>query len=295
MKIAVVGSINTDQVVIADKIPLKGETIFGSSINYIPGGKGANQAVAMAKLGADVTMFGCVGDDSNGEMVLANLKKYNINTDNIKIVKGVPSGIAIITLGNNDNSIVVIKGANDCIDKNYIDSIKNQLLSYDLVLLQLEMPIETVEYVIDLCNENKVRVVLNPAPANKLPKGIIDKVDYVTPNEHEYKMLFEEDIDLESALKSYPNKLIVTLGEEGVGFASDKDTVIKVPIRKTTVVDTTGAGDTLNGALCVRICAGDTLWDAIRYANVAASLSIEKLGAQGGMPTHQEVLNALKV
>lgn len=293
MKIAVVGSINTDQTVVADRIPLKGETLFGSSINYIPGGKGANQAVAMAKLGADVTMFGCVGDDDNGQKMIANLKNNNINTNYINIVKGVPTGIAIITLGDNDNTIVVLKGANGCVDIKYVDSIKDELLKQDMVVLQHEIPLETVHYVIELCSKNNIKTVLNPAPAANVPMEIIDKVTYLTPNEHEVGLIFGKDKTLEELLKKYPKKLIVTLGSDGVITALNDHEILKVPVRKTTVVDTTGAGDTLNGAFSVRICMGDEIGDALKYANVAASLSIEKLGAQSGMPTNEEVLNVL--
>lgn len=126
MKIAVVGSINMDQTVAAERIPLKGETVKGSGLQFIPGGKGANQAVAMARLGAQVSMFGCVGNDENGRRLIENLKNNNVNTDNVKTIEEVPTGIAIITLGENDNTIVVVAGANSCADKAYIDSIKDE-------------------------------------------------------------------------------------------------------------------------------------------------------------------------
>lgn len=294
MKIAVVGSINIDQTVIAERIPQKGETLFGSSINYVPGGKGANQAAAMAKLGAEVEMFGAIGDDDNGHQMIENLKKNNIETKHIKVAKGVPTGIAIITLGDNDNTIVVVKGANDKVDIEYINSIKDSLLKNDMVVLQHEIPLETVHYIIDLCYENNIPTVLNPAPAADVPKEIIDKVTYLTPNEHEVGLIFGDEMPLETLLKKYPKKLIVTLGSKGVICALDENEIIKVPVRKTTIVDTTGAGDTLNGAFCVRICSGDSIKDALKYANAAASLSIEKLGAQSGMPTKDEVEKALE-
>lgn len=293
MKISVVGSINTDQIVTATRLPNKGETIFGKSIDYIPGGKGANQAVSMAKLGAEVEMFGCVGNDENGRNTVQNLKNNNVKVDNIKVVNGVPSGLAIITLGDNDNTIVVLKGSNGCVDIDYINNIKDELLKSDLVVLQHEIPLDTVYYVINLCYENSIKTVLNPAPAEKVPMDIIEKVSYLTPNEHEVKLIFGEDKTLDDLLKKYPEKLIVTLGSEGVTTALKSGEIIKVPVRKAKVVDTTGAGDTLNGAFCVRMSKGDTIEDALRYANVAASLAIEKLGAQSGMPTQEEVEIAL--
>jgi len=294
VKIAVIGSINIDQVVMAGRIPQKGETLFGTDLKYVPGGKGANQAVAMAKLGATVEMFGCVGDDANGTAMIDNLKKYNIETKNIKVVSDVPTGIAIITLGDNDNTIVVVKGANDKVDKPYIDSIKADLLSNDLVVLQHEIPLETVEYIVDICHENNIGCVLNPAPAAGVSMNVIDKISYLTPNEHEVGLIFGKDNSLEDLLKKYPEKLIVTLGSKGVITALKNLEIVNIPVRKTTVVDTTGAGDTLNGAFCVRICAGDDIKTALTYANVAASLSIERLGAQGGMPTDEEVRKAME-
>ena len=147
-KIAVVGSINIDQTVTAQRIPLKGETLPGGNLRYIPGGKGANQAVAMAKLGAKVEMFGCVGDDDNGRKMMENLASNNVETENIKIVSGIPTGIAIITVGENDNTIIVVEGANGQVNRDYIDSIKDILLQYDMVVLQHEIPLDTVHYVV---------------------------------------------------------------------------------------------------------------------------------------------------
>ena len=171
MRLAVVGSINTDMTVTAERIPLKGETLMGSSLSYIPGGKGANQAVAMAKLGAAVEMFGCVGDDSNGEKMLENLKAVGVGTEHIPILKGVPTGIAMITVGDNDNTIIVVPGANGKVDRAYIDSIKSELEKFDMVVLQHEIPLETVHYVIEFCYEKGIKIVLNPAPAAAVPAG----------------------------------------------------------------------------------------------------------------------------
>lgn len=289
MKLAVVGSINMDMTVTAERIPLKGETLRGDSISLIPGGKGANQAVAMAKLGAEVEMFGCVGDDSNGGMLLENLKKAGVKTDHIQISKGKPTGIAMITVAENDNTIVVVPGANAAVDKFYIDSIKPYLEEYDMVVLQHEIPLETVHYVVDFCAEKKLQVVLNPAPAAEVPMDIIEKVTYVTPNEHEAVLIFGEGQSTEELLRSYPEKLIITQGSRGVSACLRSGELLHVPARKAKVADTTGAGDTLNGAFCVRRAAGDDLKAALLYANTAASLSTEKFGAQTGMPTAQEV------
>lgn len=293
MKISVVGSINIDMDIISERIPLKGETIKGSEIKYIPGGKGANQAVSMARLGADVDFYGCVGDDDNGRRLIENLKNENINTENIKIIENINSGIAIITIGENDNTIIVVPGANDFVTKEYVNSVKESLLESDLVVLQNEIPMDTIEYVIDLCYENNIKILLNPAPAFKVNEEIVNKVTYLTPNEHEAKIIFGDEITMEEMLKKYSNKLIITLGEKGVAFADEYGKMKLLPTRKANVKDTTGAGDTLNGAFAVRVSSGYSIEDSLRFANVAASLSTEKLGAQTGMPILEEVLKEM--
>ena len=180
MKLAVVGSINMDMTVTAERIPGKGETLRGDSVSSIPGGKGANQAVAMAKLGAEVEMFGCVGDDSNGALLLENLKRVGVKTDHIRVLKGVPTGIAMITVAENDNTIVVIPGANGKVDRGYADSIREELAQYDMVVLQHEIPLDTVYYLVELCHGMGIPVVLNPAPAAAVPEKIVEMVTYLT-------------------------------------------------------------------------------------------------------------------
>lgn len=289
MKIAVVGSINMDMTVTAERIPLKGETLMGDSINYIPGGKGANQAVAMAKLGAEVEMFGCVGDDSNGQKMLDNLNSVGVKTAHIRRLEGVPTGIAMITVGENDNTIIVVPGANGKVDTAYVDGIKEELKAYDMVVLQHEIPLDTVKYVIDYCADNQIPVVLNPAPAAEVPMETIEKVTYLTPNEHEAVLIFGDELSTEELLKKYPEKLVITQGSRGVSTCLRTGEVLTVPARPAKVADTTGAGDTLNGAFAVQIAAGKDMKSALTYANTAASLSTEKFGAQSGMPTAEEV------
>lgn len=295
MKLGVVGSINMDMIVTTERIPSKGETIKGNDISYIPGGKGANQAVAAARLGAEVEMFGCVGNDDAGKVLIKNLANQGIQTRNIRVIDSITTGIAIINVAENDNSIIVVAGANNCVDKAYVDSISKDLLTCDMVLLQHEIPQETVEYVIWLCHENKIKVVLNPAPARPVRKEIIDMIDYLTPNEHEAVIIFGTEISTNDLLKQYPEKLIITQGEKGVSVGLTSGEVLLVPARKAKVIDTTGAGDTLNGAFTVAISDNRNITDALRFANVAASLSTEKFGAQGGMPSHEEVLKEMEI
>jgi ribokinase len=293
MKLGVIGSINMDMTITTDRIPGKGETIKGNDISYIPGGKGANQAVAAARLGANVAMFGCVGNDDAGRTLLNNLKMEGIQTGSIRVVDGVSTGIAIITVAENDNCILVIAGANSMVNIAYVDSIVNELLACDMVLLQHEIPQETVEYVIELCHRKGIMVVLNPAPARPVRREILEQIDFLTPNEHEAAIIFGSKISTEELLRKYPQKLVITQGYRGVSVCKESGEVLLIPARKANVVDTTGAGDTLNGAFTVAIAEGKGIENALQFANVAASLSTEKFGAQGGMPSYEEVMKEL--
>ena len=287
-KIVVIGSINVDLVFTSDKRPQAGETVMGKTFSLIPGGKGANQAVAASKLGAETYMIACVGNDSNGEFSLKNLNDMGVNTRGVKIVDEVPTGLANIIVADNDNSIIVIPGANYAIGKDLIDENKKLILSAGMVLLQLEIPMEVVEYVVDICFENKVRVLVNPAPAAPLKKSLIDRATYITPNEHELKLIFD-NLDTDEVLKKYPNKLIVTMGSKGVKYHDGKEIRV-IPSNKVDVVDTTGAGDTFCGALAAALVRGDSIRDAIIFANKAAAFAVTKLGAQSGMPVLEDLL-----
>ena len=200
----------------------------------------------------------------------------------------------MITVGENDNTIIVVAGANNCVDKEYVDSIKEELFQCDIVLLQHEIPQETVEYVVDICTERGIKVVLNPAPARPVKQEILEKVTYLTPNEHEAAILFGNDCSTEELLKKYPEKLVITQGSKGVAACRKTGEILLVPARKADVVDTTGAGDTLNGAFTVEVAKGRDIESALKLANTAASLSTEKFGAQGGMPTLEEVIKEMK-
>ncbi|MDD6455233.1 MAG: ribokinase [Lachnospiraceae bacterium] len=293
-KIAVVGSINMDTTVLAERIPLAGETVYGENISDHPGGKGANQAVAMARLGADVTMFGCVGADENGRKLLENLKENGVHTEQIQVLSDVSTGLALITVAEQDNTIIIVAGANERADETYVERIKEQLKQFDLVVLQHEIPLAAVASVIRFCADEQIPIILNPAPAACVPMELVERVTYLTPNEHEAALIFGADHTEEELLGQYPEKLIITQGIRGVSFCKKDGTLVNVPARKSQVVDTTGAGDTLNGAFAVRIAKGDSLEAALQYANVAAGLSVEKMGAQGGMPTAAEVAKGLR-
>ncbi len=286
MNIVVVGSINTDMVTETIKFPKVGETIVGNNFSVLFGGKGANQAICASRLGAEVSFIGCVGADGNGFAAIENLKSNNVNTKYIKKIKDIPTGVAQITIADHDNSIIIVKGANNEVTKEVIDDSLSLIETADLVLLQLEIPLETIEYVVDICNQKGITTVLNPAPAANLSKELIAKVTYITPNELECKEIFKEDY--EQLLKKYPNKLIVTKGSKGVDFY-DGENIINIKAHVVDVVDTTGAGDSFNGALSVGIVNNMDLLDAIKYGNKVASISIQKLGAQVSMPYKEDL------
>ncbi|WP_212945695.1 ribokinase [Heyndrickxia oleronia] len=291
-KIVVIGSSSMDLVVTAPKRPIAGETIIGESFKTIPGGKGANQAVASSRLGAEVIMIGRIGDDNYGEVILENLQKNNIDTKYVEPVTGEKSGTAHIILAEDDNSIIVVKGANDYVTPEYVENALDVIKQADIVLIQQEIPEETVEYVANICNELNVSLLLNPAPARRLSQNIIDKARYITPNEHEASLLFE-GLTKEEALRKYPNKLFITEGKNGVRYFNGQSEVL-IPSYQVEVVDTTGAGDTFNAAFAVALSERKNIDDSIRFANRAASLSVTKFGAQGGMPIRTEVEGSME-
>jgi len=280
-----------DLVVTASKRPNKGETILGESFKTVPGGKGANQAVAAARLGANVHMVGCVGGDGFGEEIIKNFNANRVFTDYVEPVTHTETGTAHITLAEGDNSIIVVKGANNYVTPDYVKKALEVICKSDIVLIQQEIPEETVEYVAEICFANDVPLLLNPAPARPISKTVIERAAFITPNEWEASVLFNNK-DIHEALKEYPNKLLVTEGKNGVRYY-DGEIELLVPSYPVEAVDTTGAGDTFNAAFAVAIAEGKSMKDSIRFANRAASLSVTKFGAQGGMPTREEVEGCL--
>ncbi|MBW0765246.1 ribokinase [Mammaliicoccus fleurettii] len=285
-KITVIGSMSIDLVVSASKRPGKGETILGDDFFTTPGGKGANQAVAAARLGEKVQMVGRIGEDDFGKEIYGNLKNNHVIVDGVEPVTHVPSGTAHITLSEQDNSIIVVPSANNEVRPDFVKKHLEALTEGDIVLLQQEIPSETVEYVVEFCSENGLVSILNPAPYREINKSIIEKVDYLTPNETESDEMFKGDLD--DALSAYPMKLIVTLGDKGAVYHNGKEKV-QVDGFKRDVKDTTGAGDTFNGAFAVALQKEYNLEKALAFANLAASYSVTGMGAQGGMPTLEDI------
>ncbi|WP_422659666.1 ribokinase [Paenibacillus sp. EC2-1] len=290
-KITVVGSASMDLVVSSNKRPVAGETVLGNSFKTVPGGKGANQAVAAARLGAEVTMIGCVGDDHLGNSILDNFKSNGVITDYVQPIAGMESGTAHIILAEGDNSIVVVKAANDCVTPTYVDQAEEAIKGSDIVMIQQEIPEETVVHVSEMCAKYNVPLLLNPAPARFVPQSVVEQAAYITPNEHEAAILFGDE-PLSDVLRRYPNKLLVTEGKNGVRYFDGTEEVV-VSGYTVNAVDTTGAGDTFNGAFAVALAEGKSLKDSLKFANRAASLSVTKFGAQGGMPTRSEVESSL--
>ncbi|AZB44746.1 ribokinase [Bacillus sp. FJAT-42376] len=288
-KILVIGSSSMDLVVTAAKRPESGETILGESFKTVPGGKGANQAVAAARLGADVYMVGCVGDDSYGESILSNLQANGVRTDYVKSLPETASGTAHIILAEGDNSIVVVQGANKHVSPSLVDEALPILKEAKMVLIQQEIPEETVEHAAELCKTHGVPLLLNPAPARKVSGAVLENAAYVTPNETEAKLIFGD----EPLLEKYPNKLLITEGKNGVRYYNGESETV-IPSFPVEALDTTGAGDTFNGAFAVALAEGKSLAEAIRFANKAASISVTKFGAQGGMPYREELEEKLR-
>jgi ribokinase len=303
-KIVVVGSSNTDLIIKVPEIPRPGETLLGGEFFTFPGGKGANQAVAAARAGGDIIFIASVGDDSYGEEAIKGYKLDNINTENIKICKGAPSGIAMITISDSgENAITVASGANALLSPADLEEIEEPFQEADYMLIQLETPIETVRKAVQLCADLDTRVILNPAPAADLPDEILEKVSIITPNETEAERLTGITVkDVPTAAEAAESlhsrgieTVIITMGAMGA-YMSDQVSGIRklVPGFSVKAVDTTAAGDVFNGQLAVSLAEGKQLERAIVIAHAAAALSVQKLGAQSSIPRWEETSKYLE-
>ncbi|MCM3711661.1 ribokinase [Sporosarcina luteola] len=281
-KITIVGSINMDIVTITDQLPKMGETILGQQFQMNPGGKGANQAVASARLGAAVQMIGCVGEDLFGNELIAHLNSEGVDVSNVEQV-ATQTGTASITVSNKDNNIIVVPGANNYVTASFVEAKRDVIATSDILILQLEIPLEGVQKAVEIAKDNGVIVILNPAPIRELPADLLNSVDYLTPNEHEIKHLTNEENHAELI-----EKVILTKGSEGVSYFQDGKEM-NIPAYTIGVVDTTGAGDSFNAGFAVALGQGLSVEAACQYGNAVAALSTTKLGAQTGMPTAPEV------
>lgn len=295
--IVVVGSTNTDMVIKASHLPQPGETILGGTFFMSAGGKGANQAVAAARLGGTVAFIAKIGYDIFGKQSIDLFEKEGIDTTAIVRDKMEPSGVALITVDDEgENCIVVAPGANAALDCSDIDNATEKIEKASLLLMQLEVPIPTVDYAASIAAEKKIKVILNPAPATKLSDELLKKISIITPNQKEAEMLtgikVTDEVSARQAAIFLRGKgietVILTMGAAGA-FLLHHDGSAMIPGHKVHVVDTTAAGDVFNGAFAVAICEGKAVEDAVVFACKAAAISVSRLGAQASAPHRKDV------
>ncbi|NLM54451.1 MAG: ribokinase [Firmicutes bacterium] len=302
VKIVVVGSLNVDLVVRTPRVPEDGETIVGTEFDRFFGGKGANQAVAARRQGAETIMAGRVGSDLFGQDQVRSLKEQGISTAGIIIDETHPTGTASIILDEQGNNrIIVVPGANGAYSPEDVEGIRHLIAEADAVVVQLEIPLEAVERVLTVAREMGKLTVLNPAPAAALPDDLYRYVAVITPNESEATLLTGVQVlDAASARQAAEklrakgvDQVIITLGSKGV-YGLDKQEEFHIPAHQVNVVDTVAAGDTFTGALAVMLAEGKSLAEAAQYANAAAAIAVTRPGAQPSVPTRSEVLAFLK-
>ena len=296
-KALVIGSLNMDMTVKVEELPKLGETIFGNDFYESCGGKGANQAVAVSKLGMKTEMIGMVGKDSQGEKLIQNLNKYGIISDNV-IKSDELTGRAIITVDKKgDNNIIVIPGSNFKITKEHIQDKQDVIASSDVVILQNEIPADTVEFSLLKAKELGKITIFNPAPARKLSEKVFKNTDYLILNETEMEEIFEIEFNdkeytekISSKKKEYSIKnIILTLGDKGSILFSEDNSIKKYDVYKVKAVDTTAAGDSFIGAFTMKICEIGNPDEAIKYATAVSAIVVTRQGAQDSIPTREEI------
>lgn len=290
-KILVIGSLNMDIVVQAERAPQRGETVMGKDVYFIPGGKGANQAIALARLGAETTMIGAVGQDNFGQDLCKALQLDGVDISGVKVSDKGATGVASILLASGDNSIVVVPGANaQCLPED-LEQQEEKFCATDFIVLQLEIPLKTVECAVRMAKKQGKSVLLNPAPAQILPPELLQQVDYLTPNRSELARLAGDDSNftfekgMDRLLNLGVSCCITTLGAEGAAYKVRGDKLYHVEGYKVPVIDTTGAGDAFNGGLAYALALKQPIDEAMRFASQVSALAVMKFGAQGGMPT----------
>lgn len=297
-KIVVVGSTNMDMVVKTDHIPVPGETVLSGSFFMNPGGKGANQAVAVARLGGEAVFISKLGNDVFGKQFSQLFNDEGIDTSFILSDEDLPSGVALITVDQaGENSIVVASGANANLHSADVQDALNEISAAGIVLLQLEIPMEVVHFVVDYASSKNVKVILNPAPANILTPELLQKIDILTPNKNEASMISGINVNsIDTAKKAAKaicakgvKNVVVTMGPLGAVICQEGK-LYTIAARQVETIDTTAAGDVFNGALAVALCEGKSLEEAVEFACEAAALSVTRLGAQSSIPYRNELL-----
>lgn len=297
-KVLVIGSLNMDFVVEVDNMPLPGQTILGNSFNLVPGGKGANQAYALGKLGTDVSIIGVIGNDQYGSILLNNLKSVDVNTNSVIKLENVDTGCAFINVDKNgENSIVVISGANKRITKEMINKNIHKIEEADIIVMQLEISLEIVTYIAKLAKKMNKIVILDPAPAiTNLPEDLLKNIDIIKPNETEIEIIsgiktINNDNIISAAKKLIEkgvNNVIVTLGERG-SVLVNKENIKFFDAIKVNVVDTTAAGDCFTAGLTKALIEGKDIDEAIKFGHIVSSIAVTKKGAQTSIPDQKEI------
>ncbi|WP_025820186.1 ribokinase [Shewanella marina] len=296
-KLIVLGSVNADHVVQVPQFARPGETISAAGYQVIPGGKGANQAVAAARLGADIGFIACVGDDDFGQRMINEYQTLGMNTEAIMIADNMATGVAMIQVTDaGENSICIAAAANNMLTVEKLAAHHHLIAAADMLLMQLETPLATITKAAEIAKQHKTKVILNPAPATALPEALLANVDLITPNETEAELLTGIKVtDLTSAAQAANvlhakgiSQVMITLGSEGV-WLSEQGQGQQIQGFKVDAIDTTAAGDTFNGALLTGLQNDLALTDAIRFAHAAAAISVTRFGAQTSIPTLAEV------
>jgi len=300
-KVTVLGSANVDLVIRAARMPNKGETLFGDAFDIFTGGKGFNQATAAARLGAEVTFIGRIGDDAFGEMLRTAMETENIDTRFVKTDADNGTGVATIVVEpDGDNSIIVIPRANMCITPKDIDAAEDSIANADVLLLQLETPIDASQRAAEIAKANNTIVLLDPAPARSLPVELLEKIDILTPNISEVTVLSGQEVTTAESRTAAAKTLqvqiaqdglstvVITLGEQGVLICTPTETE-HIPTLTVDVVDTTGAGDAFSGALATSLAKGNKITESVKYATAAGAAAVTVLGATPSMPTDDKI------
>ncbi|MBC8945718.1 MULTISPECIES: ribokinase [Xenorhabdus] len=297
-KLVVMGSINVDHILNLKSFPRPGETVQGERYQVAFGGKGANQAVAAGRCGANITFIACIGQDDIGEQVLQQLVKDNINTSAIEVIAGEATGVALIFVNQQGENIIGINaGANGALTPEYLRRYEQVIKDANALLLQLETPLDTVQLAAEIAKKHNTKVILNPAPAQKISDRLLSLVDIITPNETEAEYLtgvsVTDDAGAEKAAQSLHNKgietVIITLGSRGVWYSEKGKQGKVVSGFEVKAIDTIAAGDTFNGVLVTGILEGKEILSAIRFAHAAAAIAVTRHGAQPSVPWRSEI------
>jgi len=302
MRIAVLGSLNMDLVMEVERLPRPGETVPGKTFSRYPGGKGNNQAIASARLGAEVSLFGHVGTDAFGEELLRVAQDAGVDVTGVKRLPHVPTGMALILVApDGQNQIAYAPGANGKIDESYVEQILPQLEAADVLLVQLEIPIDPLASLLRKLPKDRPLVILDPAPAQDLSALPLNRVDYLTPNREELSVLLDSPVTEKGELMR-ASQTLFSLGVRHLVVKADRDGaylaesggVTRFPAYKVKAVDTTAAGDAFNAALAVMLAEGKGPYEAIGYANAAAAITVTRKGAASSLPTRTEVQDFLR-